>query len=168
MRPLYLRGVLATALIVSLALKFQATRDRAVVDGAFDMRRAVTELTRLHGWTEQAPSVPLRPSLRTAMYFAAPGCSRAAIVVPVALNLEIVSLLGRIVEPGYRKRFYYIEHTAPVHRRIALYSEWMKHYLLSLAGLTRYLPARSAVMVAEPPDCHASEHVDWRLIWERG
>ena len=35
--------------------------------------------------------------------------------------------------------------------RIALYAQWMKHVVLSLAGLTRYLPVRTAVLVAEPP-----------------
>lgn len=132
------------------------------------MRAAVIGLTRTHGWIEQAPTVAPRQSLLTFMHFAAPGCSRAAIVAPVAFNLEIVSLIGRVVATDYGKRFIYIEHEAAAQSRIALYAQWMKHVALSLAGLTSYLPVRTAILVAEPPDCHASRDVDWRLIWERG
>jgi hypothetical protein len=168
MRARHLRSLLALALILSLALKYRATTEKTLVEGTFDMRAAVIGLTRTHGWIEEAASAAPRQSLLSFMHFAAPGCSRATIVAPVALNLEIVSLIGRVVAPDYGKRFIYIEHEAPVQSRIALYAQWMKHVVLSLAGLTRYLPVRTAVLVAEPPDCHASRDVDWRLIWERG
>jgi hypothetical protein len=167
MRPLLLRSLMALALAVSLAVRHQTSKDDTHAVQAFDMRKAVRALTHAHGWMEQAPLAPPRPSLANILYFMVPDCSRAAIVVPVTFNLEIVSLISRVVAPDYHTRILYIEYASPERSRFALYAEWLKHRALSLAGWTPYLPIRSAVMIAEPPGCHASQDIDWRQIWQR-
>ena len=48
-----------------------------------------------------------------------------------------------------------------------MFLEWLKYAALDLVGASPYLPVKTAIVLADPPNCHPAEIIDWRVLWER-
>ena len=48
-----------------------------------------------------------------------------------------------------------------------MFVEWLRHAVLNVVGASRYLPVKTAVVLAEPADCKVGTSIDWTLIWDK-
>jgi hypothetical protein len=48
-----------------------------------------------------------------------------------------------------------------------MYLEWLKYAALDLVGASPYMPVKKAIVLADPPNCHPAETIDWRPLWEK-
>ena len=80
----------------------------------------------------------------------------------------ILPLLARIVpSQSYTKTFHYLGGEWPTQSRVRMFIEWLKHTVLELGSSTRYLPVKTAVLLAEPSSCPSPTLIDWRMIWDK-
>ena len=160
-RPL-LRGILATLLLVSAVGKIGSTRQLEA-----DIRPATMAVLALKGWPTRAGAEDPTAVLQPPIEFVAPGCNGAARIFLVDLNLQMMPMLDQVIEAGYTRRIVYMGLTWPTEDRLGLRLEWLRHKVLSLFGLGRYVTSSTALVVAEPPGCHAADLLDWSLAWDR-
>ncbi len=101
------------------------------------------------------------------LVFDAPGCSHPMRVSLRLSTFEQESLLQSIPEPGYMRRYIYLDRTwnAPYPR--AVFVERMKYKSLAVFGLTEYVPSSYLLLVEAPTDCRAAKTMDWRPVWNR-
>ena len=114
-------------------------------------------------------SNPAKPSSvrSSAVYFQRPDCAEPSVVVPFSLNFEALPFLARIVPSrSYTQTFLYLDGEWPTQSRVRMFLEWLKHAVLEVAGNTRYLPVKTAIVLAEPSSCRSPAYIDWRLIWD--
>jgi len=48
-----------------------------------------------------------------------------------------------------------------------MFAKWLRHAALNVVGATRYLPVKTAVVLADPMDCKVDASIDWKLIWDK-
>ena len=153
-----LRATLATLLVASFAARYYSYEaDTRHPRG--DFRSAVLDVLRFHQATVNETPWGFLVKL--------PQCERWMQVAPLSLNLQEVPELTRISPYGYVRHYFYIEVSSGALDRYPMYLEWFKQSALGLIGQSRYFPIKTAIMVAQPPECDARESIDWRLIWKR-
>ncbi len=169
MKSAAVRSALLLLLIVTVAIRFHALRSRDAMIASFEIDFAVETLIKENGLPLKENPVKPPSILSSAVYFQRPECSEPSVVVPFSLNYEALPLLARVVPmQRYSHTFIYLDGNWPVQNRVLMFVEWFRHAALDLAGTTRYLPVKTAVVLAEPTACQRSTRVDWRLIWDRG
>lgn len=163
------RLALLLLLIATVGIRLHALRSRDAMIASFEIDLAVKTLIGEYGFPlQENPAKP--PSiLSSAVYFQRPECSEPSIIVPFSLNYEALPLLARIVPmQSYTHTFIYLDGNWSVQNRALMFVEWFRHAALDLVDTTRYLPVKTAVVLAEPMACQTPARVDWRLIWDRG
>lgn len=163
------RLALLVLLVTTVGIRFHALGLRDAMISSFEIDLAVKTLISESGFSlKENPAK--RPSiLSSAVYFQRPECSEPSIVVPFSLNYEALPLLARIVPAqSYSHTFIYLDGNWSAQNRVLMFAEWFRHAALNLVDTTRYLPVKTAVVVAEPAACQTAARVDWRLIWDRG
>jgi hypothetical protein len=156
-----LRVILACLLLTTASVKVWGTR---MTDP--DIRPALVALLEHQGWpTHDDPDSPRL--LRTPIFFEAPGCESPAQIFLIDLSLQMMPMLDRIIGPGNTRRIVYVGRTWPAEDRLGLRLEWLRHKVLSLFGIGRYVASSTALVVVEPPGCRAADLLDWSLVWDR-
>lgn len=159
------RAVLMALIVVSVAVRFNAIRQREVLVGGFDMAAAIQSAVAARGYTLLPNPVQPPKVLSVVQYFERPGCAAPTLVVPFGLNNEVRPLLDRAAGPGYRYRYVFLDAAWSVQSRIGLYAEWLKHAALGVVGASPYRAVKVALAVADPAGCGATEAIDWREVW---
>jgi hypothetical protein len=167
MKSAVARIALLILLLITVAVRFQSLESRNAMIASFDVDAAIRTLIGEYGLA--IPENPVKPPsiLSRAVYFQRPECPEPSVAVPFDLNYEALPLLVRIVPRGYVHSFFYLDGNWTVQERMPMFVEWLKHAVLNLAGATRFLPVKTAVVVAEPAPCQTSVRLDWRLIWDK-
>lgn len=169
MRPVVIRFALLSLIIVTVAIRMNAVRTRDSLDASFDFDLAVKSLIESQGLLLNTNPAKPPSVLSSAVYFQRPDCAEPSVVVPFSLNFEALPLLARIVPPQrYTQTFHYLGGEWPTQSRVQMFLEWLKHALLEVVGNSRYLPVKTAVVLAEPSSCRSPAPIDWRLIWDKG
>lgn len=169
MKSTVARIALLLLMIMTVGIRFHALRSRDAMIASFEIDFAIKTLIKEYGFPlKENPAKP--PSiLSSAVYFQRPECAEPSIIVPFSLNYEALPLLARIVPmQSYSHTFIYLDGDWSVQNRVLMFVEWFRHAALDLVDTTRYLPVKTAVVLAEPTVCQTSARVDWRLIWDRG
>jgi hypothetical protein len=154
-------------LLLTVAVRFQSDRTRQMMISEFDASTAIADVLRSHGLELRENSVKPPRLLSVVVYFQRPGCNRPSLVLPYLINAEVEPLLARLTEPGFERHFYYMDSSWREQHRVAMFLEWLKHAALDLAGASRYVPVKKAIVLADPPDCHPADVIDWRVLWEK-
>lgn len=167
MRKPLLRAILFTALAITIAAKAHSITLRDGLIKGFDITAAIATELRANGLViienpEKPPKI-----LSGAVYFQRPGCERRSVVVPLAFNFESSVWVGRVAAADYRRTYAYAGIAFPEQRRIAVFIEWLKQSTLALAGTNRFIPVKTAIVVAEPPECTQEPKIAWSRIWDR-
>jgi hypothetical protein len=162
-----LRSLCLLVVLLSLAVRFVTDRTRQSVMTEFDAGAAIAQVLQSHGL--QLRENPVKPPrlLSAVVYFQRPECDRVSLVLPYFINLEVEPLLARVTEPGFDRHFYYLDGSWREQHRPSMYLEWAKHAVLDLFGASPYVPVKEAIVLADPPDCRATEVIDWRALWEK-
>jgi hypothetical protein len=162
------RSIAALVLVLTVAVRFQADRTRQTMMSEFDAGTAIAQVLRSHGL--QLRENPVKPPgvLSVVVYFQRPECKRASLVLPYFINAEVEPLLARVTEPGFDRRFYYMDSSWPEQHRAAMFLAWAKYAVLDLLGASPFIPVKKAIVLADPPDCHPADVIDWRMLWESG
>jgi hypothetical protein len=167
MKATMFRGLLLVVLVASVAVRFEANRNRAAMADEFDAGAAVEAVIRAHGYALLENPVKPPGYLSRVVYFQRPECERASLVVPYFINEEVVQVLARVTEPGFENRFFYIDRDWREQARAAMMRQWIKHLVLNVFGASHYIPVKMAIALADPPNCHPKQPIDWRPVWER-
>jgi hypothetical protein len=162
-----LRGALLLALLLSLAIRFQSNRARETVVAEFDAGAAIALVLQSHGLELRENPVKPPKLLSAVVYFQRPECKRPSLVLSYFINVEAEPILARVTEPGFERHFYYMDSSWSEQHRASMFLEWLKYMMLDLIGASRYVPAKKAIVLVDPPDCVPAEVIDWRALWER-
>lgn len=167
MRKPLLRAVLFAALAVTIAAKAHSITLRDDLIKGFDISSAIQSELRANGLTIlENPDKPPKV-LSSAVYFQRPGCDRRSVVVPLAFNFESSVWVGRVAAADYRRTYAYAGLAFAEQKRIAVFMEWLKQSSLALIGKNRFIPVKTAIVVAEPPECTLGPAITWSRIWDR-
>jgi hypothetical protein len=161
-----LRSIAALILLLSVTVRFQADRARQTMMSEFDAGTAIAQVLRSHGL--QLRENPVKPPglLSVVVYFQRPECKGNSLVLPYFINAEVEPLLARVTGPGFERRFYYMDTSWPVQQRASMFLAWAKYAVLDLIGASPFIPIKKAIVLADPPDCHPADVIDWRMMWE--
>jgi hypothetical protein len=161
------RSVAALILLLTVAVRFQADRARQTMMSEFDADRAIAGVLRSHGL--QLGENPVKPPklLSVVVYFQRPECDRTSLVFPYFINAEAEALLARAKVRGYERRFYYMDSSWREQHRVSMFLEWLKYATLDLVGASPYVPVKKAIVLADPPNCHPVDVIDWRVLWTK-
>jgi hypothetical protein len=168
MKSAVVRFALLSLIVATVAIRVHAVSARDSLVASFDVDLALKSLIESQGF-------PLKPNpakpatiLSMAVYFQRPDCAEPSVVVPFSLNFEALPFLARIVpSQSYTQTFLYLDGEWPTQSRIRMFIEWLKHAVLEVTGNTRYLPVKTAVVLAEPSSGRGLAPIDWRLIWDK-
>jgi len=162
-----IRSLLLLALLVSVAVRSQSIRTRDMTMREFDVSAAIAQVLQSHGL--ELRENPLKPpkTLSVVVYFHRPECDRTSLVLPYFINAETEPMLARITEPGFERHFFYLDGSWREQQRMSMFLTWAKYAVLDLFGASPYVPVRKAIVLADPPNCHPSEIIDWRVLWEK-
>lgn len=168
MKPTVARTALLLLLVTTVAIRFHALRSRDAMVASFQIDFAIKTLIKENGLPlKENPASPTS-ILSSAVYFQRPECSESSVVTPFSLNYEALPLLARMVPiERYAHRFAYLDGSWPEQNRVLMFAEWLGHATRNLADMTRYLPVKTAVVVADPAACRIVTSIDWRLVWDR-
>ena len=161
------RGIAVLVLLLTVAVRFQADLARQTMMSEFDAGRGIAEVLRSHGL--QLRDNPVKPPrlLSVVVYFQRPECDRASLVFPYYINAEAEPLLAHVTVPGFERHFYYMDSSWREQRRVSMFFEWLKYAALDLVGASPYVPVKTAIVLADPPNCRPTEVIDWRVLWEK-
>jgi DTW domain-containing protein YfiP len=167
MSKVAVRGVCALILVLTVAVRFQADRTRQTMMSEFDAGRAIADVLRSHGL--KLGENPVKPPKMASIvvYFQRPECDRASLVFPYFINAEAEPLLAHVTVPGFERRFYYMDSSWREQRRVSMFFEWLKYAALDLVGASPYMPVKTAIVLADPPNCRPTDIIDWRVLWEK-
>ena len=101
------------------------------------------------------------------LMFDAPGCMQPMRVSLRLWTFEQESLLESVPEPGYSRRYIYLDRTWNAPDPRAVFFERMKNKSLAMLGLTEYAPSSYLLLVEAPTGCRAAQTMDWRSVWSR-
>ena len=167
MNRTFVRSVLLLALLLSLAVRFQSNRARETAMTEFDAGAAIAQVLQSHGLELRENPVKPPRLLSVVVYFQRPECNRTSLVLPYFINAEAEPLLARVTEPGSDRHFYYLDSSWREQHRVSMFLAWAKYAVLDLLGASPYLPVKKAIVLADPPDCHPADAIDWRVLWEK-
>jgi hypothetical protein len=161
------RGVLLLTVLASLVVRFQGLRSHDEMVATFDVDSAIREVVLGSGFAlRENPARPPK-ALSRAVYFQRPECSRASIVMPYAITSELLPFLAQAIEPGYARRFFYLDKSWGDPSRSAMFFEWAKNVILGFFRKQRFFTKGMAILVAEPVDCNRTDTIDWRQVWDK-
>jgi hypothetical protein len=167
MTSLLVRIGLLLAVITTVVIRHQAVVSRDALVESFDIGGAIKALLRQNGLALlENPAKPSR-ILSIAVYFQRPECAQHSVIMPLSLNYEGLPILDRIVKEGYAHRFIYLDGAWPAQSRVPIFVEWLRNAMLNVVGASRYLPVKTAVVLADPVDCSVDASIDWRLLWDK-
>jgi hypothetical protein len=132
-----------------------------------DIRSTTIAVLALKGWPAYEQPSDASQILDAPIYFEAPGCEEAAQIFLTNVNLQKMPLLDQTIKAGYTRRIVYMGRTWLSEDRLGMRLVWLKHKVLSLFGLGRYVASSTALVIAEPADCRAADLLDWGLAWDR-
>jgi hypothetical protein len=161
------RGIAFLVLLLTVAVRFQADLARQTMMSEFDASAAVAQVLRNHGLELRENSVKPPRVLSVIVYFQRPECGRVSLVLPYFINAEAEPLLARVTEPGFDRHFYYMDSSWREQHRVSMFLAWANYAVLDLLGASPYVPVKKAIVLADPPDCHPAEVIDWRVLWEK-
>jgi hypothetical protein len=161
------RSIAVLILLLTVAVRFQADRTRQTMMSEFDAGAAIAQVLQSHGLELRENPVKLPRLLSVVVYFQRPECNRTSLVLPYFINAEAEPLLARVTEPGFDRHFYYLDSSWREQRRVSMFLAWAKYALLDLLGASPYVPVKKAIVLADPPDCHPTDAIDWQVLWEK-
>ena len=161
-----MRSLCLLALLVSIVVRFQANLSRETMISDFDVGAGVTEIIRKHGYSLR--DNPIKPPrvLASVIYFQRQECDQPSLVLPYYINAETLPLLARLTSPGFDYHFYYLDGSWSEESRVPMFFEWV----ICGAGYIRHVaifPIKKALVLADAPDCHPAEQIDWRSVWHK-
>ena len=162
-----IRGALLIALLLSLAIRFESNRARESLTAEFDADAAIAQVLRSHGLPLRENPVKPPKVLSVVVYFQRPECDRTSLVFPYFIGAETEPLLARVTESGSRRHFYYLDGSWSEQHRVSMFIEWARHTVLDVFGASPYMPVKSAIVLADPPNCLPADLIDWRPLWKR-
>jgi len=167
MSKVVVRGISVLILLLTVAVRFQADRTRQTMMSEFDAGRGIADVLRSHGL--QLGENPVKPPklLSVVIYFQRPECDRASLVFPYFINAEAEPLLAHVTEPGFERYFYYMDSSWREQHRVSMFLEWAKYAVLDLLGASPYVPVKTAIVLADPPNCRPVDVIDWRMLWAK-
>jgi hypothetical protein len=162
-----IRCLCLLALLVSVAVRFQANLSRETMVADFDVGAVVTEIIRKQGYALH--DNPIKPPrvLSSVIYFQRPECDQPSLVLPYYINAETLPLLARLTRPGFHYQFYYMDGSWSEESRVPMFFEWAKYAVLDIFGASRYVPVKKAIVLAEAPGCHPAALINWRSVWQK-
>jgi hypothetical protein len=163
----FVRVALLLTVLATVTIRYQSAVSRDALVGSFDIGQAIETLLREHNLALRENPVKPPRVLSHAVYFQRPQCAGSSVVMPLSLNYEALPYLNRVVTDGYSHRFIYLDGAWPDQARLPMLVEWLRHAVLNVVGATRYLPVKTAVVVADPVDCTVDASIDWRLLWDK-
>lgn len=167
MNKMVLRRLCLLVLLASLAIRFQANRDREAMVADFDVGAAVTEVIRQSGYAVHENPVKPPKVLASVIYFQRPGCDRASLVLPYFINAETLPLLTRVSQPDFEHHYFYLDGSWNEEARVPMFFAWAKYAVLDIFGASQYIPVRKAIVLAEAADCRPVAPIDWRPVWNK-
>jgi hypothetical protein len=168
MRHALLRLGFPLLLLASVAIRHHAISDRDSLTARFDIGAAIADVVAAHGMT--LLENPVRPPrvLSSIVYFVRPGCAQPSLAMPFSLNYQALPLLNRVIKPDYRHRFLYLDRAWPRQARFEMLLVWLEHAVLSVGGASRFVPVKTAIVLADHMDCSSLDGIAWELVWQRG
>jgi hypothetical protein len=163
MRAWPLHVAFACLLIGSLVVKKRS--GDALMEGS-NLEPAVIRLAQSSGFTYSGFEA-LDDDTSRSLSFVAPGCAQPVIIALIEDTFDQGLTLQRIEAPGYTRRYVYIDRSWLVPDRRGIFVERIKRMILASLGLTNDVPSHRLLLIDSPPDCHAADAVDWRLVWDR-
>jgi hypothetical protein len=163
MRAWPFQVVFAAILVGSLGAKYQ-TPDLLVESGSFEP--AVIRVARAHGLAFRDYTTIGDTDIR-ALEFEAPGCALPIIVILLSVTFDQERVARSAREPGYSLRYVYIDRSWDKADRLAVVAERVKHAVLAVFGLTRYVPSWHLLLVESPERCQVPDDIGWRFAWSR-
>ena len=161
------RSISVLTLLLTVAVRFQADRTRQTMMSSFDAGLAIAQVLQDHGLELRENPVKPPRVLSAVVYFQRPECNRTSLVVPYFINAEVEPLLARVTEPDFDRHFYYMDSSWQEQHRVSMFLEWAKYAVLDLLGASPYVPVKKAIVLADPPNCHPANAIDWRALWEK-
>lgn len=150
------------ALLVAMLVATIAVKVRAAVVPVIDMPVAIARTLEKNGFSPDAGE-----PARQFMSFSNPACRRPLRVQTVGLYFGDGISRDEIPAPGYVQNFVYLDREWTSPARFEMREEWLKHRLLVLFGLSRYVPVPTALQIAVPVDCRAADAIDWSRVWRQ-
>jgi hypothetical protein len=166
MKPAAVRVAVLLVLALTVVVRFHSLALRDATAASFNAGSAVEALVRENGLAVQDNS---KSVVQGAIYFQRPECAHVSIALPFDMNFEAAPLLARIApSASYTYRFFYLDRSWAEQDRLQIFTEWLKHSALGLAGASRFVPVKTFIAVAEPSACETVVRVDWQSVWDRG
>ncbi len=160
-RPLHI--VFACLLIGSLVAK---KRSGDLLEEGGDLEPAIVRLAQSNGLAYRGFEDVAAAEVR-ALAFDAPGCAQPVFIAKIEDTFEQGLTLHLAGAPGNVRRYVYIDRSWSTPDRPGVFGERAKQMVLAVLGLTPYVPSRRLLLINSPPECHAAEAIDWRLVWDR-
>jgi hypothetical protein len=160
MRVLAFHAIFASILIGSLVAH---DRDAGVaLDGLRIQEQAASLTARSHGLILHE-----RKTNFLNLLLEGDACSQPVSVIFRPITLEDQATIRATPDPGYLRRYVYIDLNSDKLDPWAIWMERAKYELLGVFGLAQYAPSRYLLQVDEPADCPLVETIDWRPVWRR-
>jgi hypothetical protein len=161
MKALWLRGILALLFLATVATKTLGTAN-------IDENMLTTNILGVlaeHRLGAQAARPWRRTLLPVAVQLDVPECSGPIEVIPIHINLQEAPLFDVFVRAGYTRQFVYLDKTWPSADRLQMRLTWLRHKMLAMLGLGRFVTITTGLLVASPPGCQAAAAIDWSAVW---
>lgn len=158
-----LRVTLLSLLLMTVFSKTQTT----VYTGQEWLVGNVLEVLVLHRVSAQANATQTGTVLPVLVQFEVPGCDGSVEIRSIHINLQEAPMLKAVIKPNHMKQFAYLDQTWHSENRLGMRLTWLRHRLLSLLGLSRFVTGSEGLLIVSPPGCHAAEDIDWSLVWDR-
>ncbi len=163
-----IRGICLLALVASIAVRVEANRAREAMMTDFDVGAAVADVIRDHGYAVRENPVKPPMLLSAVIYFQRPECDQVSLILPYFINAETGPLLARVTGADFDRHFFYMDKSWDEQSRVSMFLEWAKVAVLDIFGVSRYVPVKKAIVLADPPGCHSAVPIDWRPVWAKG
>jgi len=163
-----IRGICLLALVASITVRVEANRAREAMMTDFDVGAAATAVIREHGYAVRENPVKPPMLLSAVIYFQRPECGQVSLILPYFINAETGPLLARVTGADFDRHFFYMDKSWDEQGRVSMFLEWAKYATLDIFGVSRYVPVKKAIVLADPPGCHSAVPIDWRPVWAKG
>lgn len=160
MKTLALRVVLAGILVATVAYKVQHAGAEPP-----DIRASVMHLLARQGWPAQEVAGSAPEIIGNVVTFRAAGCNLDGQIYVVDLGFQAAPILDQSIAADYTRHIAYLGRTWERQDRVSLRLEWLKQKVLSAFGIGHYAVNNVALVIAEPPGCHAADKIDWSAAW---
>lgn len=165
MKPVAIRLLLAALVAGSVGLRYHTLKARDGNDASAEFSRSIAALVATHGLRLRPNPVAPPRVLSRIVYFERPDCDQQSLAMPFQVNQETAPLLERAIDASYRRHYYYLDADWREHDRIAMYRVWLRHVVMAAIGSAVQMPARTAIVVADPATCAALDVVPWSQVW---